>query len=230
MKIVVPIIVITWILSIVSALAIASSGLMSLGATGPQGPKGDTGATGAAGPTGPAGPAGPAGSTGPAGSGSAGPAGPQGPAGPAGAAGAIGPQGPAGPAGVAIINTTTVTGPTVVQALGAQKSVCNVTITAPVAGTVHVILTGWAYMYNNDSCVFGIGLSQDSYSTRFSVGGGTGGAPGDYIVRSSLTVQYLYNMTAGQKQTFYATPVKDYGYTGAMYIRDVVLTAMFYPT
>ena len=84
MKIVVPIIVITWILSIISALAIATSGVMSIGATGATGAKGDTGPAGAAGSQGPkgdAGAAGAAGTTGPAGSGSAGPAGPAGTAG-----------------------------------------------------------------------------------------------------------------------------------------------------
>jgi len=88
MKIVVPIIVITWILSIISALAIASSGVMSLGATGPAGATGETGPAGAAGPAGPKGDAGAAGSAG-----ATGPAGPQGVAGVAGTAGAAGVNG-----------------------------------------------------------------------------------------------------------------------------------------
>jgi hypothetical protein len=71
MKIVVPIIVITWILSIISALAITSSGIVGLeaktgdtGPTGPQGPKGDTGPTGPQGPKGDTGATGATGATG----------------------------------------------------------------------------------------------------------------------------------------------------------------------
>jgi hypothetical protein len=86
-KIVVPIIVVTWILSLISALAITNSGILgvSTGPQGPQGPKGETGATGA---TGPKGETGATGSQGPAGS-----------AGPTGATGAKGDTGATGAAG-----------------------------------------------------------------------------------------------------------------------------------
>ena len=96
MKIVVPIIVITWVLALISALAITTSGVMSIGATGATGAKGDTGPAGAAGSQGSkgdAGAAGATGATGPAGSGSAGPAGPQGTAGTAGTNGVNGVNG-----------------------------------------------------------------------------------------------------------------------------------------
>ena len=85
MKIIVPIIIVTWILSLVSALAIASTGVIG---QGPQGEQGEQGAAGPAGPQGAQGPAGPAGSTGPTGS-----TGPAGSAGPAGADGADGADG-----------------------------------------------------------------------------------------------------------------------------------------
>jgi len=54
-KIVVPIIVITWILSLISALAIVSTGMMGQGPAGPQGPQGEAGPAGATGPQGPPG-------------------------------------------------------------------------------------------------------------------------------------------------------------------------------
>jgi len=137
MKIVVPIIVITWILSLVSALAIASTGVIGQGPEGPQGEQGPAGPAGPAGPQGEQGEAGPAGATGPAGSigpagpqgakgdkgdtGDTGPAGPQGEKGDKGDTGDTGPQGPIGPEGppgppgawaVAVATTTATTSST----------------------------------------------------------------------------------------------------------------------
>jgi len=276
MKIVVPIIVITWILSIVSALAIASSGLMSLGATGPQGPKGDTGATGPVGPTGTAGPAGPAGATGPAGSGSTGPAGPQGPAGGAGAAGAAGANGATwwngttafpsvssngdfylnltngdvynrisgswmkvgnirgatgatgatGPPGLTVINSTRI--PNNSTNTGGWRTIGNITITAPADGAVHVTLSGWVDCWGNNSYLAGIGRYPTSYDI-FTVDGGSPADP-DNTAYCSLSVEYVYNVTAGSKTTFYALVTRNYYDTSTITFRDFFMTAVFCST
>jgi hypothetical protein len=215
------------------------------GAAGAQGPKGDTGATGATGPagTGATGPAGSTGATGAAGvagakgdtgatgaTGAKGDTGAQGIQGLKGDTGATGATGPQGPAGVTVVNSTFVVGPTYLPSWTAPKSIGNVTITAPVNGKVQVTLSGWAWMHDNDSCILGIGLTPDDYHGRFTVEGGSTGNTGNQVLWSSLTVQLIYDMTAGSKQTFYATPVKNFGGSLPMYIRDVTMTAIFYAT
>ena len=207
------------------------------GATGPQGPKGDAGAIGPTGPAGIAGSVGPTGVTGAMGA--TGPAGPTGATGITGATGATGAKGdtgatgaigPQGPPGVTVINSTYVGGPTYLPSWTAPKSVGNVTITAPVNGKVQVTLSGWAWMHDNDSCTLGIGLTPDNYRARYTIEGGEDTNTGNNILWSSLTVQLIYDMTAGSKQTFYVTPVKNFGGSLPMYICDVTMTAIFYAT
>jgi hypothetical protein len=146
------------------------------GAAGAAGPTGAAGANGATGPTGAQGPAGANGSTGPQGpqgaqgaQGVQGPAGATGPAGANGAAGPIGPTGPQGPAGVGLSGPTGPTGPagatgaagaadalfknvaaTNFVALGTSPvTIGSVGFTAPSAGIVYAIATGYCNMGAN---------------------------------------------------------------------------------
>ena len=235
-----PLIVIVIVAVLVAGGVSAGVTMLSVGPQGPKGETGDTGATGAQGPkgdsgetgaTGPAGPTGAPGATGPAGlTGSTGATGPQGPKGDTGTTGATGPVGSQGLPGVTIVNSTFIEGPIYLPSWRAPKSIGNVTITAPVNGKVHVTLSGWAWMYNNDSCTLGIGLAPDEYRGRFTVDGGNVDNNYNSILWSSLTVQLTYDMTAGSKQSFYATPVKNFGGSLPMFIHDVTLTAIFYAT
>jgi hypothetical protein len=196
MKIVVPIIVVTWILSLISALAIASTGVIG------QGPEGPAGADGAAGPQGPAGSAGPAGPTGATGQ-----------AGPAGATGAIGPQGTRGeqgigfePAGnISISFTAFVSGyPTDDVQQDADYGLLNreahtVWCNAPLQLPHGITITNVTfYFYDNDDNYFGFWLLRAS-QTNYDVIGYVDNSPGsnsigyDHVSFSSLNYATIDN-------------------------------------
>jgi hypothetical protein len=269
MKIVVPIIVITWILSLVSALAIASSGLMSLGAIGPKGDTGDTGATGPAGPAGPQGSAGATGATGPAGS--------TGPAGPAGATGATGSAGPPGANGATWWNGTGVPGSSlgsngdfylnlansdvynkvsgawtkvanIEGAAGAtvissgyltsgvldysSTDLGNVTLTAPAAGTVQVIITA-SLISRNDSGYMWLSSNATGYSGTARAGSVVNGITASENGYNSMTVQGVYSVTANNNYYFKAYAYRVSNYNDAqcyVYLSSVRITAVFYAT
>lgn len=209
MKIVVPIIVITWILSVVSALAITSSGLISLGVTGPQGPKGDTGATGATGATGPQGPTGATGATGPTGA--------------TGATGATGPQGPLGVGILAYNDSIPDTGviPTTPTNLG------SVTINVPANG--YVLLTATASIWtggDSTRCWFGLGTTPGSVGLQETAVGVIDGS-GTQRRTYSAVCQAVVPVTAGN-YTFYVTAYKDPVFNAqTVNLAYIYLTALF---
>jgi hypothetical protein len=266
MKIVVPIIVITWILSLVSALAIASSGLMSLGAIGP---KGDTGDTGATGPAGLQGPKGDTGATGSAGS--------TGPAGSAGATGAAGPPGAAGANGATWWNGTVVpasslgsngdfylnlansdvynkvsgawtkvanikgaAGATVISSGYLTSGLLdysstdlgNVTLTAPAAGTVHVVITA-SLISRNDSAYMWLSSNATGYSGSVRAGASINGVAANEYGYYSLTAQGVYTVAANNHYYFKAYAYRQSNINDAQcyeYLSNVYITAIFYAT
>jgi hypothetical protein len=247
MKIVVPIIVITWILAMISALAIASSGLMSTDATklpkgdtgpaGPQGLKGDTGENGTTGETGSAGSTGPTGATGATGTtGAKGDTGLTGAKGDTGLTGAKGDTGLTGPPGPTLIKYSTSTTSQILTTSYAR--ICSVTIQAPSNGFVHV--TGSAYIEgwgNETLAYFGIG----NYTTNNNPWAGMethGGlnkfiSPSNYIwdnaVASSVYSQGVFPVKAGDTYTFYAS-ARLYNTNPTTTIYNAYLVAEFFGT
>ena len=186
MKIVVPIIVVTWILSLISALAIASTGVIG------QGPEG---------PAGPAGAAGPAGSIGPAGS-----TGPVGPTGPQGTQGPTGPQGPPGATTVAYNGTSYP--PTFYGLTDTATGYLSVSLTAPADGAILVLANGWAVIVASaaNQIRFGIGnITGDNNLDEVRAG------PLSATVTSwwSLSSQVVVNAIAGNTYTFYLNAYKE---------------------
>jgi hypothetical protein len=204
-----------------SAVSIVVSTQLIPGREGPQGLTGATGATGAAGA------AGATGATGPAG-----PAGAAGAAGATGATGATGPQGPIGPQGlpgVTVVNSTDIG--YVADLTYDPVNLGNVSITAPADGTVHLVVTGWVQMYNNNTVRFGLGTYPGSFDLGSIQDGVLYVGSTTELARHSLTAQAVYSVTEGNTYTFYATAWRQtYDDSPQMSLNQVYLTAMFFAT
>ena len=199
-----------------SAVSVGVSMLIAgpQGPEGPQGPQGDTGAQGPQGEQGPAGPAGPAGAAGATGA--------------KGSTGATGAQGPPG-SGIIYYNSS-YRYPEYVELTTTVKNVCNITLTAPADGTVHLIATGFAMCTGNYSGYsFGIGdtailidyLSAcGPYYTYLS-------ADTSLMVFAD-TVQGIYNVTAGNTYTFYVLSFSWLSPSTPTTLHSIDFTAMFY--
>jgi hypothetical protein len=217
-KTVAPIIIVTWILSLISALAITSTGVLG---RGPAGPAGATGATGAEGP------AGAQGATG-----AQGPAGPQGETGATGTTGATGPQ---GPAGITVVKSYSNDSVTLISTLTTIQNFGNVTITAPANGTIYLIATATAYLYGNQTRLdFGIGNRTDIIQRNLcytSVGWYEATMPysTDYV-DMSLTTQCIVQVYQGITYTFYATVQRSSSGTASINLLHENLVAVFYAT
>jgi hypothetical protein len=183
--------------------------------TGLQGPKGDTGATGAQGV---AGPKGDTGSTGPTG--------------PTGATGATGPVGPQGiPGSGFLYYNNSYTYPSYVQLSNSPKSVCTIKLTAPSNGSIHLVATAFGKSYGNySSFTFGLG---DTLSYDYVAAAGPMdtylSASTNSIIFSSVTVQGVYSVTAGQNYTFYAISHTGGAPVTPSELSSVYMSATFYP-
>ncbi len=140
-----------------------------------------------------------------------------------GETGATGPQGPPG----ATVNNYTNIG------YGGNLSyegnnIGNVAITAPSNGVVHITLTGFVQMYNNNTCLFGIGSSKMLYDLDLiCVGVLTSGSTSQQAMYS-LTSQAEVSVMAGNTYTFYATAYRLNSEDSAMMTLDSVkMTAEF---
>ena len=223
----------------------------TVGATGPQGPQGETGATGIAGTNGTTwfnGTGAPSSSLGVNNdfyfdaanndvynkvsgvwikkSSIQGATGPTGSAGPTGATGPVGATGPQGPPG-ATVNSYTNIG-YIANLNYAGNNLGGVTITAPANGIVHVTLTGYAQMYNNNTCLIGIGSNIGLTDLDvMDVGVSTAGST-DQQTMYSMTSQAVVPVTAGNTYTFYATAYR-WGFDDAaiMSLNSIKMTAEF---
>ena len=158
------------------------------GDTGPQGPKGDTGATGATGATGPAGATGATGAM--------------------GATGAQGTQGAQGPPGITTVNSSSISNVNATYG----TPIGNVSITAPANGTVIITLNvGYVDMYFNNSCVLYLGTSAGGNNLDICAQGSRTPGPTYEQVYFDMTAQAAYNVTAGNKYTFYASATRYFG-------------------
>ncbi len=195
--------------------SLISIGIASLGLVGPQkgekGDKGDQGETGAIGAAG-----------------AMGPAGPQGPTGLTGATGATGATGPQGPPGITAVNASEV------GYVGVTYStpISDVTLTAPADGVIIVTLNvGYVDMYWNNSCVLQLGTSPGSFDLQQCVRGSRTPGPTDEQVYFDMNAQAAYEVTAGQKYTFFATATRYFNFdTSPMYVNEVNLIAAFSAT
>jgi hypothetical protein len=226
-KIVTQIKSLTVVLILTVAVAVLVSAVVSTQlATGPRGEKGDKGdigATGVTGATGATGPRGPAGATGATGA--------------TGQTGATGSQGIQGPPGITTVNSTKID--STALDINSNDSIAipigNVTITAPSNGVVIVTLNvGYVDMYYNNSCALYLGtspISPDWNNLDICLRGTRTPGPTDERVFFDMNAQAAYNVTAGNKYTFYATASRYYGYDDSiMFLNNIHLIAAFSAT
>jgi hypothetical protein len=220
--------VIVLILTVVVASVVSAvvSTQLANGGQGEKGDKGDTGATGAAGATGVTGQTGAAGAVGPMGA-----------AGAVGPMGATGSQGIQGPPGITTVNSTKIE--YTALDINSNDSIAipigNVTITAPSNGVVIVTLNvGYVDMYYNNSCALYLGTSPNSPGWNdldISIRGTRASGPTDERVFFDMSAQAAYNVTAGNKYTFYATATRYYGYDDSiMFLSNIHMIAAFSAT
>lgn len=217
-----------------SAISIGASTMLAAGPQGPEGPQGEQGPEGPQGEQGETGATGPAGSTGPAGpTGARGAEGPQGEQGEQGIQGEQGPQGIQGiqgPPGVTVVNSSSLTGG--VLDYSPSMDLGNVTLTAPVNGTVQVILTARATA-RNDSASMWLTSNASGYNGYAREGPAVNSALASDIIYCSLTTQGVYTVTEGNTYYFEArawrqnNPNDDECY---VYLYEIRITAVFYAT
>jgi hypothetical protein len=203
-------IVVVVIAVLVSSAVAAAISIMIPGPEGPQGEKGETGATGPAGDTGATGAKGDKGDT-----------------------GTTGPQGP--PGVTAIWSNYTYPYSSMITLSATPQSVCQVRVTAPANGAVHLLVTANAHTPSYEGgdrtyVQFGLGNRSDQANLYMLTYVGT------YMVsatnmytRRSLTAQAVVNVTQGTTYDFFAVANEFYGTTTTS-ISDVYLTAVFYAT
>lgn len=215
------------IISILTA-SVISVGASSMLATGPQGPAGLQGETGIAGSQGATGPAGSTGATG-----ATGPIGAKGTTGATGLTGATGPQGP--PGITAIWSNYTYPYSSMFTLLTTPTSVCQVSLTAPANGAVHLLVTANAHTRSIDSgnrtyVQFGLGNSSDSANLyKITYDGIFAITSSEQYTRRSLMAQAVVNVTQGTSYNFYAVANEFYSWATTT-MSDVYLTAVFYAT
>jgi hypothetical protein len=210
----------------VAVAGIVSAVVSTQLATGPQGEKGDKGdmgATGMSGATGATGPAGPTGATGATGA--------------TGQTGATGSQGIQGPPGITTVNSTKID--STALDINSNNSIAipigSVTITAPSNGVVIVTLNvGYIDMFYNNSCTLYLGTSPtapDWNNLDISLRGTRTPGPTDERVFFDMNAQAAYNVTTGNKYTFYATASRYYGFDDSiMFLNNIHLIAAFSAT
>jgi hypothetical protein len=106
----------------------------------------------------------------------------------------------------------------------------NVSITAPANGSIHILLTGNAYMRNNNTVLLGIGTFSSGVNLDYAYGGVFSGGSGTEDTRYSLNAQAVTNATQGITYTFYATTYRSFDDHQRIQMTNVKLTAIFYAT
>lgn len=203
-------IVVVVIAVLVSSAVAAAISIMIPGPEGPQGEKGETGATGPAGDTGATGAKGDKGDT-----------------------GTTGPQGP--PGVTAIWSNYTYPYSSMITLSATPQSVCQVKVTAPANGAVHLLVTANAHTFSYDGgdqtyVQFGLGNRSDQANLYMLTYVGTYMvSAADMYNRRSLTAQAVVNVTQGTTYDFYAVANEFYSTTTTR-VSDVYLTAVFYAT
>jgi hypothetical protein len=213
---------------LVSSAVAAGISIMIPGPEGPQGPQGEQGDIGFKGPQGDTGATGATGATGPQG--------PKGDKGDTGATGATGATGPQGPPGVtAIWSNYTYPYSSMATLSTTPQSVCQVKVTAPANGAVHLLVTANAHTFSYDGgdqtyVQFGLGNRSDQANLYMLTYVGTYMvSAADMYNRRSLTAQAVVNVTQGTTYDFYAVADEFYSTTTTR-VSDVYLTAVFYAT
>ena len=192
---------------LVSSAVAAGISIMIPGPEGPQGPQGEQGDIGFKGP--------------------------QGDTGATGATGATGPQGP--PGVTAIWSNYTYPYSSMATLSTTPQSVCQVKVTAPANGAVHLLVTANAHTPSYDGgdrtyVQFGLGNRSDQANLYMLTYVGTYMVSAtDMYTRRSLTAQAVVNVTQGTTYDFFAVANEFYGTTTTS-ISDVYLTAVFYAT
>jgi hypothetical protein len=143
-----------------------------------------------------------------------------------GAKGETGATGPQGPPGATVNNYTNIgyTGNLAYEG----NNIGNVAITAPSNGVVRITLTGFVQMYNNNTCLFGIGSNQMLKDLdEIRVGVSTSGSTTQQAMYS-LTSQAEVTVAAGNTYTFYATAYRwNFNDSAEMTLDSVKMTAEF---
>jgi hypothetical protein len=107
----------------------------------------------------------------------------------------------------------------------------NVSITAPANGAVHLAVTGYAYLYNNNTVRLGLGTQPYYFDLDSTYAGVYSGGSGTERHYYSMTSQAVYNVMQGNKCTFYATAWRDmYNDAALMTLSNVKLIAVFLAT
>ena len=114
--------------------------------------------------------------------------------------GATGPQGPPG----ATVNSYQEIG-YIANLDYAGNDIGSVTLTAPTNGVVHITLTGYVQMYNNNTCLFAIGTTPKGIDLDLIYVGVTTPTATAPQTMYSLASQAVVSVTAGNTYTFYAT-------------------------
>jgi hypothetical protein len=205
-----------------STIAVGASTMLAVGPQGPKGEQDDTRPQGVAGPAGATGATGLNGLTGPKGDkGDTGDTGPQGPQ---------GEQGIQGPPGVTLVNSSSLT--SAVLDYSPSTFLGIVQLTAPVNGTVQVILTASAYA-RNDSATMWLVSDASGYSGYAQEGSSVAGALASETLYCSLTTQGVYTVTEGNMYYFDALASRQLNQNDDqcyVYLFDIRITAVFYAT
>jgi hypothetical protein len=137
--------------------------------------------------------------------------------------GLTGPQGPPGAtvnsyANIGAVGNLDFTG----------DNIGSVTITAPANGVAHVTLTGYVQMYNNNSCLFGIGSNPTLTDLDLVVVGVSNAGSTSQQAMYSMISQAEVPVTAGNTYAFYATAFRwEFNDAAAMTLNSVKMTAEF---
>jgi hypothetical protein len=110
----------------------------------------------------------------------------------------------------------------------AGNNIGNVAITAPANGNIHITLTGYIQMYNNNSCLFGIGSNPLLTDLDVICVGVTTSGSTSQQAMYSLTSQAEISVTQGNTYTFYATAYRwNFDDSAAMTLDSVKMTVEF---
>ena len=107
------------------------------------------------------------------------------------------------------------------------NNIGSITITAPTNGVVHVTLTGYVQMYNNNTCLFAIGSAPMDIDLDLMYVGVTTPSATSQQTMYSMSSQAVVSVTAGTTYTFYATAYRGSDDTATMTLNSVKMTAEF---
>lgn len=110
----------------------------------------------------------------------------------------------------------------------AGSNIGNVAITAPANGSIHITLTGYAQMFKNNSCLFGIGSNPGLTNLDVTYAGTSTAGTTSEQTMYSLMSQAVVPVTEGNTYVFYASGYKwDFDDSAAMTLNSVKITAVF---